>query len=163
MRDSLLFDKAVDTLFKPFAQKLGLSLRTVRDGVYDIPSPHFIMRIRLDTGHRRGLNLTLRPASFKEFDENKPGIQLGIGCFIEFHGENSRDTLIDVSTDEHFFEQVRLLAIAAERYAVPYLLGEGTDWTTVGEMVERKTQKELEKIKKNRFPKKRDDGDQSEK
>jgi hypothetical protein len=125
----------------------------VRDGVYDIPSQHFIMRIRLDTGHRRGLNVILRPASFREFDENKPGIQLGIACFIEFRGENPQDTFIDVSMDEDFFERARLLAIAAEQYALPYLLGQSKDWEAINEMVERKTLEDVEEIKKYRFPK----------
>jgi hypothetical protein len=143
MRDSQLFDKAVETFFEPFAQKLGLPLSKVWDGAYDIPSQHFIVRIRLDTGHRRGLNVILRPASFREFDENKPGIQLGIGCFIEFHGENPQDTFVEVSTDESFSERARLLAIAAERYAVPYLLGEGKDWEVIQAMVQKKTDKDL--------------------
>lgn len=143
MRDSKLFDKAVETFFEPFARKLGLPLSKVRDGVYDIPSQHFIVRIRLDTGHRRGLNVILRPASFREYDENKPGIQLGIGCFIEFHGESPQDTFVEVSTDENFSERARLLAIAAERYAVPYLLGEGKDWEIIQAMVPKKTNKDL--------------------
>ena len=153
MRDLELFEKAVGTYFEPLAQRLGLPLSKVREGVYDLSSQHFIMRIRLDTGHRRGLNVILRPASFREFDENKPGIQLGIGCFIEFHGENPQDTLIEVSTDEHFIERTRLLAVAAEKYAVPYLLGESADWQTVNEMVQRKTEKDVKEIEKYRFPK----------
>jgi hypothetical protein len=153
MRDSQLFDKAVETFFAPFARKLGLPLSRVRDGVYDIPSPHFIMRIRLHIGHARGLNVILRPATFREFDENALGVQLGIGCFIKFHGENSRDTLIDVFNDEEFVEEARLLAIAAEKYAVPYLRGEGKDWASVKEMVARKTEKDVAEIKKYRFPK----------
>lgn len=153
MRDLQLFDGAVETFFEPFARKLGLPLSKVRDGVYDISSQHFIMRIRLGTGHRRGLNVILRPASFREFDENKPGIQLGIGCFIEFHGENPQDTFIEVSTDEDFIEQTRRLAIAAEQYAMPYLLGEGKEWATIKDMIERKTEKDVEEIKKHRYPK----------
>jgi hypothetical protein len=153
MRDSQLFDKAVETFFEPLARELSLPLSKIQDGVFDIASQHFIMRIRLDTGHRRGLNVILRPASFREFDEDKPGIELGIGCLIEFQGENPQNTLIEVSTDEDFFEQARLLAIAAERYAVPYLLGQGKDWTAIKEMIERKTEKDVDEIKKYRFPK----------
>jgi len=144
MGDSHLFDKAVETFFEPLARKLSLPLSRIRDGVFDISSQHFIMRIRLHTGHRRGLNVILRPASFREFDENDPGVQLGIGCFIEFQGENPQNTVIEVSTDEDFFEQARLLALAAEWYAVPYLLGEGKDWTPIMEMIERKTEKEVD-------------------
>lgn len=153
MRDSKLFDKAVETHFEPLSRKLGLPLSKVQDGIYDIPSRQFIMRIRLDTGHHRGLNVSLRPASFLEFDENKPGIQLGIGCFIEFHGEDPRNTLIEVSSDEDFLERARLLAVMATKYAVPYLLGKGANWKTVSEMVQRQTEKDVEEINKYRFPK----------
>ena len=79
MRDSVLFDKAVDAFFAPLARKLDLPLIKVRDGVYDISSTHFIMRIRLDTGHRRGLNVILRPASFREFDEDTGRADTGTG------------------------------------------------------------------------------------
>ena len=151
MRDSQLFDKAVETHFEPLSRKLGLSLSKVREGVYEIPSQQYIMRIRLDTGHRRGLNVSLRP-SFREFDENEPGIQLGIGCFIEFHGEDPHETLIEVSCDKDFLERARLLAVAVTKYAIPYLLGEGADWTAVNEMVRRKTEKDIEEMNKYRFP-----------
>jgi len=153
MRDSQLFDKAVETFFGPLARKLALPLTKVQDGVYDLPSQHFIMRIRLHTGHRRGLNVLLRPASLRDFDENKPGSELGIACFIEFHGENPQVVFIDVSTDDNFFEQARLLAMAAERYGVPYLRGECKDWEVIKEMISRKTEKNVEEIEKLRFPK----------
>jgi hypothetical protein len=153
MRDSQLFEKAVEAHFEPLARRLGLPLSKVREGVYDLPSPYFIMRIRLDTGHRRGLNVSLRPASFLEFDENKPGVQLGIGCFIEFHGEDPNYTLIEVSSDQDFLERARLLALASTKYAAPYLLGEGADWEAVSQMVQRKTEKDVEEMNKFRFPK----------
>ncbi|HTS16384.1 MAG TPA: hypothetical protein VMP11_02315 [Verrucomicrobiae bacterium] len=153
MRDSQLFVKAVEAYFEPIARKLGLPLCKVRDGVYDIPSQYFIMRVRLDTGHRRGLNVILRPSSFREFDENQPNIQLGIGNFIQFHGENPQDTLIEVSSDESFLDRARLLAVAAAKYAEPYLRGQGTDWSSVSEMVRRKTEKDVVEIRKYRFPK----------
>jgi hypothetical protein len=54
MCDSKLFDKAVAKFFEPIAHRLGLPLTKIRDGVYEIPSPHFILRIRLHTGHARG-------------------------------------------------------------------------------------------------------------
>ncbi|SRR5258708_18689560 len=152
MRDSDVFDKAVKTFFEPIAQKLALPLSKVREGVYEIPSPYFIMRVRLDTGHARGLNVILRPASAEEFDENKPGVQYGIGCFMEFRGEQLERTFIDVDTDADFLEQARLLALAAERHCVPYLLGKGKDLAAIREGINKKTAADLEEIKKYRFP-----------
>jgi hypothetical protein len=153
MRDLQLFNKAVETFFGLIARELGLPLSKVQDGVYDIPSQYFIMRIRLHTGHRRGLNVLLRPASLRECDENKTGNELGIACFIEFNDENPQATFIDVSTDENFLEQARLLAKTAERYGVPYLRGEGKDWEAIKEMITRKTAQSVAEIRKLQFPK----------
>ena len=89
----------------------------------------------------------------RDFDENKAGSELGIACFIEFHGENPQVAFIDVSTDDNFFEQARLLAMAAERYGLPYLRGEGKDWELIKDMINRKTEKNVEEIEKLRFPK----------
>lgn len=153
MRDTKIFDEAVAAFFEPIARKLALPLLKVRDGVYEIPSPHFVMRIRLDTGHRRGLNVILRPASVRDFDENKPGIQYGIGAFMQFHGERIEQTFIDVDSDDDFLKRAQLLAQAAERYGVPYLLGRGENWEAVKEMISKKTAEDLEEIGKYRFPK----------
>jgi hypothetical protein len=151
MRDLQLFTKAVGVFFEPLASKHDLSLSEAREGVYDISSQHFIMRIRLHTGHRRGLNVSLRPASFREFDENEPGVELGIWLLIEFYGHDPRDVFVEVSSDESFLKQVELLAVAAERYGLPFLLGHDKDWEIIKSGVERKTKKDLEQIRKYKF------------
>jgi hypothetical protein len=153
MRDSELFDQAVTKFFEPIARKIGLPLSKVRDGVYEIHSPHFIMRIRLDTGHARGLNVILREASLLNFDENEPFIQYGIGCFMQFHGEKLEDTFIEVNTNDDFLERARLLAQATEHHGVPYLLGQEKDFNAIKEMVKKGAEKDIEEIKKYRFPK----------
>jgi hypothetical protein len=110
MRDSEIFDEAIAKYFAPIAQELGLSLAKVDDEIYEIPSPHFILRIRLHTGHRRGLNVILRQASSRKFDENEPFVQYGIGCFIEFHGEDLKQTFIDIDSNDDFMKQAQLFA-----------------------------------------------------
>jgi hypothetical protein len=152
MRDSELFDQTVRKFFEPIARSLTLPLTKVEDGIYEIPSPHFILRIRLDTGHARGMNAMLRPASLHNFDENEPGVHYGIGCFIQFHGERLEDTFIEVGSDEAFLEQARLLAKATERYGIPYLLGQGKEWEAVKQMIAAKTEKDVEEIQKYKFP-----------
>ncbi len=153
MRDSELFDRAVAQYFQPIAQELDLTLTKIVDGVYDMPSQHFIMRIRLHTGHRRGFNLILRPASWPDVDENDPNVpQLGIACFAQFHGETLQDIFIDVSDDKEFLKQADLLAAAAKRYAVSYLRGKGQDWDAVREDVRKKTEMEVEKLKELKLP-----------
>jgi hypothetical protein len=153
MRDSEIFHEAIAKLFAPIARELGLSLTNVDEGIYEIPSPHFILRIRLHTGHRRGFNVILRQASLRKFDENEPFVQYGIGCFMEFYGEDLKQTFIDVDSDDDFMKQAQLLADATKRYGVPYLLGEGKDFDAVQKKVKEQAQENIEEIKKYRFPK----------
>lgn len=153
MRDSKIFDEAVAKYFAPIAGELGLPLAKVADGIYEISSPHFILRVRLHTGHRRGLNVILREASSCKFDENEPFVQYGIGCFMEFHGEDLKQTFIDVDSEGNFMKQAQLLAQATKRYGVPYLLGQGRDFDAIKEVVRKKAEEGIEQIKKYRFPK----------
>ena len=147
MRDSALFDEAVARFFNPLAVKLGLPVEKEKGGVYEIRSPHFVLRIRLDTGHHRGLNVMLRPASARDFDENKPGIECGIGCFVLFQGEDLKQTMMSVYTDEDFLKQAELLAKASERFGVPYLLGQINDFEAVQEFIRKRGKPELVRIK----------------
>lgn len=110
------------------------------------------MRIRLHTGHERGLNVTLREASKHEFNEDEPFVQFGIGCFIEFYGEKLEKTFIDVNTDEDFFRQARLLAQAAELFGVPYLLGQGKDFFAIQETYKKSSNEAVEEIKRLQLP-----------
>src|SRR5262245_29719889 len=133
MRDSKLFDQTTRELFEPIAQKLGLEFFRRKDGSYEIISPHFIVRIREDTGHRRGLNVLLRPSSFRNFDENQPGIEYGLGNVARFKGEEWQDALIE--NDSDFVKRAEWLGMMTERLAVPYLLGLSKDFDAVREMV----------------------------
>ncbi|HUA67659.1 MAG TPA: hypothetical protein VMA13_03850 [Candidatus Saccharimonadales bacterium] len=153
MRDSKIFDEAIAKCFQPIAQDLGLPLSKVSDGVYEISSPYFILRMRLHTGHRRGFNVMLRQTSFREFDENEPFVQYGVGCFMEFHGEDLKQTFIDIDTDDDFIRQGQLLADATKRYGVAYLEGQGKDFDAVQEIVKKQAQESIEEIKKYRLPK----------
>lgn len=147
MRDSKLFDKAVAKFFEPIAQKLGLPLAKISDGVYEMPSPYFILRIRLHSGHHRGLNVMLRQSSTRDFDENKPGIEYDVGCFMLFNGEDIKPLLFDVNTDEDFLKKAQLIAEATKHFGVPYLLGQKNDFEAVREFIKKRGEPELEKIK----------------
>jgi len=147
MSDSKLFDKAVMRFFKPFAQRLGLAIAKIRDGVYEIPSPHFIMRIRLHDGHRRGLNVILRSAKLKDYSEDKPNQEYGIGCLLLFQGEDLKQIIVEVNTDEDFLKQAKLLAEASERFCVPYLLGQKSDFEAVREFMKKRGELDLKRIK----------------
>jgi len=153
MCDSEIFDKAIVKYFAPIARELGLPLAKVSDGIYEIPSPHFIMRIRLHTGHRRGFNVLLRRASFRKFDENEPFVQYDIGCFLELYGEDLKKTFIEVDSDDDFMRQAQLLAEATKRHGVPYLIGKCKDFDAVREIVKKRARENIEKIRELRFPK----------
>jgi hypothetical protein len=147
MRDSKLFDKAVMRFFEPIAQQLGLPISKIRDGVYEMPSPHFIMRIRLHDGHRRGLNVILRSAMLKDFGEDKPDQQYDISCFMLFHGEDLKQIIADVNTDADFIAQAELLAGAVNRFGIPYLLGQKNDFEAIREFMKKRGEPEMERIK----------------
>ena len=151
MRDSHLFDEAVKIFFAPFAQTLSLLLSKIRDGVYEIQSPYFIMRIRLHTGHRRGLNVLFRPASLRDFDENQPGGEYGIGNFALYHGQRIEEPIIE--TDADFLNVAENLGKAARQFGTPYLLGAGGDWEAIKEMASGRNEESIEEIKQYRFPK----------
>jgi hypothetical protein len=150
MRDSRLFDQAVKNFFEPIAQKLRLPISKVREGAYEIVSPYFIMRIRLHTGHRRGLNVLLRPASIRGFDENTPGTEYGIANFMVFAGGVWIEQLIE--TDADFLERAEWLAGVSERFGVPYLLGEGKDLDAIEEIIRSNAEKHVKLIKSYCYP-----------
>jgi hypothetical protein len=150
MRDSDLFEKAVGRFFEPIARKLKLPLFKVDEGIYEIPSPHFIMRIRLHTGHSssgRGLNVILRQTSLRDFVDNKPGFQLGIGCFRLFNGEELKPPCSCVLTDADFLQLAEWFAAEAEYLGVPYLLGLKDDFEAVQEFMAKRSEPEVQKIR----------------
>ena len=109
------------------------------------------MRIRLHTGHKRGLNVLLRPASACKFDENEPGSEYGIGNFMLFKGAQLEEAVIE--TDEDFLKEAERLAQVAEQFGIPYLIGKGEDFDAIKEMVNQRTEEAVGEIRKYRFPK----------
>jgi hypothetical protein len=150
LRDAELFDEAVARFFRPFAQKHNFSLSKVREGVYDIFSPFFIMRVRLDTGHRRGLNVLLRPSTIRAFDENVARTEYGIANFVRFQGGEWKEGLID--TDIDFMERAEWLGCTSEKFGLPYLLGQKNDFDSIKTMVELRTKNDTRKINKYDLP-----------
>jgi hypothetical protein len=149
MRDAVLFDRAVAKFFKPIADKLQLPLFKVAYNIYEIPSPYFIMRIRLHGGRYRGINVILRRTTLRDFVDNKPGFQLGIGCFAQFIGEELKGfkQLLPTATDADFMEQAQLFMVQAERFGVPYLLGLKDDFEAVEKFIVKRGEPEVQRIK----------------
>jgi len=146
VRDSELFDKSVAKFFAPIAKKLQLPLVKVNDYIYEIPSPHFIMRIRLNGGRHRGLNILLRQTTLRDFVDNKPYIQYGLGCFDLSNGEELKP-LPPVLTDADFLQQAQSFAAEAERLGAPYLLGLKDDFEAIREMMRKRVEPRLKEIR----------------
>ena len=74
---------------------------------------------------------------------------------MEFHGEELKQSFIDVDSNDDFMKLAQLLADATKRYGVPYLVGEGKDFDAIQQIVKKnKSQENIEKIRQNyRFPK----------
>src|SRR5262245_59887103 len=121
MRELKLFDDAVQRYFMPVAERLRLQTSRVRDGFYELASPFLVARIRLDTGHRRGLNVIAHKPSMREIDENEPWSQIGIANFAKAAGEECLEP--DIENDGDFLERAAWLAKATDRLLTPYFLG----------------------------------------
>lgn len=154
MRDSLIFDEAIAKYFAPFARDIGLPISKMSDGIYEITSPYFILRVRLHTGHRRGLNVLMRLSKYREFsdDDRTPGVMYGIGCFMENSCKDWQNKFVDVETDDDFRKQTELLAEAAKQFLAPYLLGEKKDFQVIKETWDRKGKAAAAEIRKLKFP-----------
>jgi hypothetical protein len=144
VRDSELFDKVVAKFFAPIANKLELPIVKVTDYIYEIPSPHFIMRIRLHGGRHRGINVILRKTSLRDFVDNKAGFQLDVGCFRLFNGEELKP-YSPVLTDSDFLQQAQWLTAEAEHSGVPYLLGLRDDFEAVQEFMAKRGEPEVQR------------------
>lgn len=150
VRDSDLFDKAAAQFFAPIAKKLGLALVKVTDYIYEMPSPYFIMRFRLNGGPRRGLNVLFRQTTLRDYvDDDRPD-QYGLGCFGLYNSEEPKPEpkpLPPILTDADFLQLAQLLAAEAERSAVPYLLGLKDDFESIKEFMAKRAEPELQRIR----------------
>jgi len=150
VRDSDLFDKAAAQFYAPIAKKLGLALVKVTDYIYEMPSPYFIMRFRLNGGPRRGLNVLFRQTTLRDYvDDDRPD-QYGLGCFGLYNSEEPKlepKPLPPILTDADFLQLAQLLAAEVERSAVPYLLGLKDDFESITEFMAKRAEPELQRIR----------------
>jgi hypothetical protein len=142
-----IFDSAVVTFFEPIAQKYGFPIVKIKNGIYEIPTPHFILRIALDFERDMGLNVTLREVSLRDFDDRALNVEYGIGCFMLFNGEDIKPLHFDINTDEGYLKMAQLLADQTERFAVPYLLGQKDDFEAVREFMKKRSAPAVERMR----------------
>jgi hypothetical protein len=148
---SKTFDAAVSRHFKPIARRFSLPINRLKDGVYEIPSPYFIMRIRFGIGHGKSILVTLACVDEKPADIDDESKEYGIGVIAAYNGEEMCTEQVD--TIEDFLQQAERTARLAEEFGIPYILGQKSDFNEVKEFVRERIEKAVSKVKAYRFPK----------
>jgi hypothetical protein len=77
-RHSRIVEKAVSNCFEPMAKKHGLKIYKIRQCVYEIPAPYFVLRIELDGECDSGIVVTLRDMSIRAVVERVSRVHYNI-------------------------------------------------------------------------------------
>jgi len=146
------FVHAVAKYFEPIAKEHTWPLVHQTPNLYEITTPHFIMRIRFDVGaHTKSINATLIPANQMPGDiENGKG-ELGIGLIAGYNGMPIEYIPWD-ATESGFEEQAQHISNMVKQYALPYLLNQRSDWNEITEFLRKKNEQSMTEIKKYKFP-----------
>src|SRR4051794_29751256 len=111
MTNLQLFDQAVRNYFFPITGDARFVLERVDDGLYRIVGGDFIVHIRMDTGHHRGLNVLIAPRT------DAPTIDdLGYGILNVAEYNGYKLELLDNDTESEYFESAERLADATRRF-----------------------------------------------
>ncbi|MGH7939815.1 MAG: hypothetical protein ACREFR_01930, partial [Limisphaerales bacterium] len=134
--------------FEPIAQKCGLPLIKIQEGIYEMPSPFFIQRLEAYAGHSsRGLSAMLRQATLRAFVERVPGFQCDITWFMRFNGKDTEAFYFNIVTDEDFLKMAKLFANAIEHFGISYLLGQKDDFEAVNQFVQEQSKHSVERMR----------------
>ena len=145
------FDEAVAKFFAPIVSRANLAIRKLGQGVYEVQSPEFTMRIRRGSGHRKDILVTLLPTAERPSDIRDLSKEIGFGVIANFHGEKLAELPFD--TEDDYFRYASSLATAAEKFLLPYPLGLRTDFLEIKDFVKANVDKALSEMPKYRFPK----------
>lgn len=80
------FEKGVSECFLPLAQKTGLPLVKIYDGVYDIVGKGYRLRIRRGIGHGGGFLVTVSNQEVDPTDPIKIVDEIGLGRIASYNG-----------------------------------------------------------------------------
>ena len=141
MKDMLrgAFERSVRNCFGQLATKLGLRLAVLPDGIFEIESAQFCMRIRASSGHVSDLVdllVTLVPVEerFAKFGVEKGEISLG--RIMDYYGDGLNAS--PVSSAERLQAEIKRQAQLALKYGAPFLSGSSRDWSNIEKYVEQK-------------------------
>jgi hypothetical protein len=144
------FDTLAARFFGPLAERAGLALRQVRDGIYEIAGQAFTVRIRRGTGHRKDFLVTLSPtrSGTEDFDDLRS--EIGLGVLADYSERPLKPHPLDSLEDWQL--AMGEAAEAARELCLPYLLGKQTDLEGVKQFIERRVEESGIRTKKYRFP-----------
>jgi hypothetical protein len=147
---SELFDSLVIRYFGLLAKRIGLSLRTLADGAYEIAGKSFLMRIRRGTGHLPSVLVTISETKGRPQDVRDLTGEVGLSVIASFNG-------VDLPKGEGRLQDmdaiVAQLATFAEKFGVPYLKEEKQSLAEIREFIENKIREKGIRDKKYNFPK----------
>jgi hypothetical protein len=123
------FETGVAECFLPLAQKAGLPLIKIYDGVYDIVGHNYRLRIRRGIGHGGGFLITLSNEEVDHRDPIKIVNEIGLGRVAEFSG--AAPEVAPIPMRDNSLTAYRKAAKVAEDYALPYLLGIKSDYEQI--------------------------------
>jgi len=149
------FEQAVARYFVPIAQEHGWSCIRRAPTVYEIPSPHFVMRIRFDVGaHRRSINALLLPKDQMPGDiENGGEGELGIAVIAGYNGVTIESIPWDWDQNKNgLLGQAQYVAAMVREHGLPYLTGKKSDWPNVVEFISKRIEERSEHLRKIKFP-----------
>ena len=146
------FEKAVRLHFEPIARDHVWPLLHNSQDIYEVPSPHFVMRIRFGAGfHTRTIDVTLAPSGLKPEGVAGDEAELGLFAVAGYNGVEMQ-ILPREQTEVGLLEYAAYLAAMAAAFALPYLLGSKVDWDHVRDYWRAESAKEMNKIKGYTFP-----------
>ena len=123
------FETGVAECFLPLAQKAGLPLIKIYDGVYDIVGHNYRLRIRRGIGHGGGFLVTLSNEEIDPCDPMKIVNEIGLGRVASYNG--AAPEVASISTRDNSLTAYRKAAKVAEEYVLPYLLGIKSDYEQI--------------------------------
>lgn len=130
------FDDSVTAFYKPIADRAGLQLQKLRSGIYQIVGALFILRLRQGTGHKKDLLVTMAPIAASARDLDDLSGEIGLPLIAEYHGVEIPHE--DITSSEGFYSSPRHVAEMIERFCMPYLLGQKSDFEELRSFVDRK-------------------------
>jgi hypothetical protein len=123
------FETGVAECFLPLAQKAGLPLIKIYDGVYDIVGHNYRLRIRRGIGHGGGFLVTLSNEELDRRDPIKIVNEIGLGRVAGYNG--AAPEVAFIPDRDNSLAAYRKAAKVAKNYALPYLLGIKSDYEQI--------------------------------